>query len=106
MRWWGSTRKGDMSTIGRMSAVADVKWPFNAHMSGYPAWVIWLVVHIFFLIGFRNRIAVLASWAWTYLTFTRGARLITGDQSLPGWQDQVEAGPAPETAKEAELKKS
>jgi NADH dehydrogenase len=95
-----------MSTIGRMSAVADVKWPFNAHMSGYPAWVIWLVVHIFFLIGFRNRIAVLASWAWTYLTFTRGARLITGDQRLPGWQDHMEAGPAPETAKEAELKKS
>ena len=63
-------------------------------------------VHIFFLIGFRNRIAVLASWAWTYLTFTRGARLITGDQRLPGWQDHMEAGPAPETAKEAELKKS
>ena len=95
--------KGDMSTIGRMSAVANVQWPFRAHLSGFPAWFIWLVVHIFFLIGFRNRIAVLASWAWTYLTFTRGARLITGDQRLPGWQDQVAAGPAQGSAKAAEL---
>jgi len=85
--------KGDMATIGRMSAVAKVEWPFKAHMSGFPAWVTWLVVHIFFLIGFRNRIAVFAAWIWTYFTFTRGARLITGDQKLPGWQDQVEAGP-------------
>jgi NADH dehydrogenase len=86
--------KGDMATIGRMSAVADVKWPFKAHMGGIPAWFTWLVVHIFFLIGFRNRIAVIFSWAWSYLTFTRGARLITGDQRLPGWTEQVEAGPA------------
>ncbi len=86
--------KGDMATIGRMSAVADVKWPFRAHMSGWTAWATWLVVHIFFLIGFRNRIAVMASWIWTYFTFTRGARLITGDQRLPGWQEQVNAGPA------------
>jgi len=50
-------------------------------------------VHIFFLIGFRNRIAVFAAWIWTYFTFTRGARLITGDQHLPGWQDQLNAGP-------------
>ncbi|MFZ0394814.1 MAG: NAD(P)/FAD-dependent oxidoreductase [Terracidiphilus sp.] len=85
--------KGDMATIGRMSAVADVKWPFRAHMSGLPAWLTWIVVHIFFLIGFRNRVAVMASWVWTYFTFTRGARLITGDQRLPGWQEQVNAGP-------------
>jgi NADH dehydrogenase len=84
--------KGDMSTIGRTSAIADVKWPFKAHLSGWPAWATWLVVHIFFLIGFRNRIAVLATWTWTYLTFTRGARLITGDQRLPGWQEQVDRG--------------
>ena len=50
--------KGDMATIGRMAAVAKVEWPFKAHMSGFPAWVTWIVVHIFFLIGFRNRIAV------------------------------------------------
>jgi len=85
--------KGDMATIGRMAAVAKVEWPFKAHWSGFPAWITWLTVHIFFLIGFRNRIAVLAAWMWTYFTFTRGARLITGDQRLPGWQDRVEAGP-------------
>jgi NADH dehydrogenase len=84
--------KGDMATIGRMSAVADVKWPFRAHMSGMPAWFTWLTVHIFFLIGFRNRLSVLANWIWTYFTFTRGARLITGDQQLPGWQEQTAAG--------------
>jgi NADH dehydrogenase len=86
--------KGDMATIGRMDAVADVKWPFKAHMSGVPAWFTWLTVHIFFLIGFRNRIAVFATWVWTYFTFTRGARLITGDQRLPGWQAQIDAGQA------------
>ncbi len=86
--------KGDMATIGRMSAVAKVEWPFKAHMSGFPAWFTWLTVHIFFLIGFRNRLSVMAAWAWTYFTFSRGARLITGDQHLPGWQDQIEAGPA------------
>jgi NADH:ubiquinone reductase (H+-translocating) len=86
--------KGDMATIGRMSAVADVKWPFKAHMSGLPAWLTWITVHIFFLIGFRNRVAVMASWIWTYFTFTRSARLITGDQTLPGWKEEVNAGPA------------
>ena len=85
--------KGDMATIGRMSAVAKVEWPFKAHLSGLTAWVTWIAVHIFFLIGFRNRIAVFATWVWTYFTFSRGARLITGDQNLPGWQDQVMAGP-------------
>jgi NADH dehydrogenase len=83
--------KGDMSTIGRMSAVADVKWPFRAHMSGMPAWFTWLTVHIFFLIGFRNRLSVLTSWIWSYFTFSRGARLITGDQRLPGWDEQTAA---------------
>ena len=90
--------KGDMATIGRMSAVAKVEWPFKAHMSGFPAWVTWLTVHIFFLIGFRNRLSVFAAWIWTYFTFTRGARLITGDQTLPGWGEQVEGGSAKETA--------
>ena len=86
--------KGDMATIGRMAAVAKVEWPFKAHLSGFPAWVTWIVVHIFFLIGFRNRVAVFSQWIWTYFTFTRGARLITGDQRLPGWQEQLNAGPA------------
>jgi NADH:quinone reductase (non-electrogenic) len=86
--------KGDMAAIGRMDAVAKVEWPFKAHLSGFPAWVTWLTVHIFFLIGFRNRLSVIAAWMWTYFTFTRGARLIIGDQRLPGWQDQVSAGRA------------
>jgi NADH dehydrogenase len=85
--------KGDMATLGRMSAVAKVEWPFHGHLSGFPAWVTWIVVHIFFLIGFRNRIAVLSNWVWTYFTFTRGARLITGDQRLPGWSEHLNSGP-------------
>ncbi|MGB7265083.1 MAG: NAD(P)/FAD-dependent oxidoreductase [Terracidiphilus sp.] len=85
--------KGDMATIGRMAAVAKVEWPFKAHLSGFPAWFTWVTVHIFFLIGFRNRLAVVASWMWTYFTFTRGARLITGDQNLPGWKEQTAARP-------------
>jgi NADH dehydrogenase len=81
--------KGDMATIGRMAAVAKVEWPFKAHMSGFPAWVTWLVVHIFFLIGFRNRIFVFWTWIWTYFTFRYNARLITGDQQLPGWKERM-----------------
>lgn len=77
--------KGDMATIGRSAGIANVKWPFKAHLSGFPAWVAWLVVHIFFLIGFRNRFAVIRNWAYTYAFFTEGSRLITGDQTLPGW---------------------
>jgi len=84
--------KGDMATIGRMDAVAKVEWPFKAHMSGFPAWAAWLTVHIFFLIGYRNRFSVFVAWIWTYFTFTRGARLITGDQRLVGWQEQVDSG--------------
>jgi NADH:ubiquinone reductase (H+-translocating) len=87
--------KGDMATIGRMAAVAKVEWPFKAHLSGFFAWLTWITVHIFFLIGFRNRVAVFSQWIWNYFMFKRSARLITGDQRLPGWQDQVEAGPAP-----------
>lgn len=77
--------KGDMATIGRKAAVANIKWPFHAHWSGFPAWMTWLVVHVFFLIGFRNRFSVFRQWAWTYLTFNDGVRLIEGDQTLPGW---------------------
>jgi NADH dehydrogenase len=80
--------KGDMATIGRKAAVAKIEWPFKAHWSGFPAWMMWLVVHIFFLIGFRNRLGVFRQWAWTYLTFSDGVRLITGSQELPGWKVQ------------------
>ncbi|MGD0796251.1 MAG: NAD(P)/FAD-dependent oxidoreductase [Acidobacteriaceae bacterium] len=80
--------KGDMATIGRKAAVARIVWPFKADWSGFPAWFAWLVVHIYFLIGFRNRLSVFAQWAWTYLTLRNGARLITGSQELPGWDDK------------------
>jgi NADH dehydrogenase len=77
--------KGDMATIGRKAAVANIKWPFKGHWSGFPAWMTWLTVHIFFLIGFRNRLSVFAQWARTYLTLSDSVRLITGSQELPGW---------------------
>ncbi len=98
--------KGDMATIGRKAAVARIVWPFHANWSGIPAWLTWLAVHIWFLIGFRNRVAVFSQWAWTYFTTSRGARLITGSQVLPGWSAAPErmdlASPsAPGTAVES-----
>jgi NADH dehydrogenase len=81
--------KGDMATIGRNRAIADVKWPFKAHLAGWPAWLTWGLVHIYFLIGFRSRVVVIFEWAWTYLTLGHGARLITGTQKLPGWKQAV-----------------
>lgn len=80
--------KGDMATIGRLAAVAKIEWPFKAHWSGFMAWVTWLTIHIYFLIGFRNRARVFFQWAWTYFTFAHGPRLITGSQVLPGWDEQ------------------
>ncbi|HEY5054629.1 MAG TPA: NAD(P)/FAD-dependent oxidoreductase [Acidobacteriaceae bacterium] len=80
--------KGDMATIGRKAAVAKVVWPFKAHLSGFLAWMMWLLVHVYFLIGFRNRLGVFRQWAWTYLTLQDGARLITGSQELPGWKEE------------------
>jgi NADH:ubiquinone reductase (H+-translocating) len=68
--------KGAMATIGKAAAVADVA---GMHLSGPLAWLAWLFVHIFFLIGFRNRTIVMMEWAWTYVFNNRGARLITGD---------------------------
>ena len=70
-RYWD---KGTMATIGRNKAVADLKF---MHLSGLPAWLAWLFVHVVFLVGFRNRLLVLFQWAWAYLTFDKGARLIT-----------------------------
>lgn len=90
--------KGDMATIGRMAAVARLKWPVKANVSGFLAWVTWLTIHIFFLIGFRNRIAVLIDWVWNYFTFTRGARLIYGSEDLPGWSRQEGVEPEAQTA--------
>ena len=75
--------KGSLATIGRAAAVADFG---KIHVSGFLAWLSWLFIHIFFLIGFRNRLIVLIQWAWSYLTYERGAQLITGDTHLPGWK--------------------
>ncbi len=66
--------KGSMATIGRGAAVADVGRGF----SGWFAWAFWSVIHVMFLVGFRNRLLVMFHWAWSYITFQRGARLITG----------------------------
>jgi NADH dehydrogenase len=67
--------KGSLATIGRAAAVGQVG---NWKLSGFIAWFAWLAIHIFFLIGFRNRFLVIAQWGWAYVTHQRGARLITG----------------------------
>jgi NADH dehydrogenase len=68
--------KGTMATIGRSKAIAHV---FGLQLKGLIAWLFWLFLHVFFLIGFRNRFAVMFEWFWAYLTRERSARLITGD---------------------------
>ncbi len=92
--------KGMLATIGRAAGVADVR---GLRFSGLTAWLLWLFVHIFFLIGFRNRVAVILQWAWSYLTWRRGARLIT--DTAEQWRliadrraaAPPDAGPLPET---------
>jgi NADH dehydrogenase len=74
--------KGSLATIGRAAGIAQFG---KIHISGFIAWLSWLFIHIFFLIGFRNRVLVLIQWAWSYFTYERGARLITGSTDLPGW---------------------
>ena len=66
---------GNFATIGRKAAVVDMGW---IQMRGLPAWILWSFAHIYFLIGFRNRIVVAVQWLWAYFTFQRGARLIVG----------------------------
>ncbi len=88
--------KGNLATIGRAAAVAEFG---KIHISGFLAWLAWLFVHVFFLIGFRNRIIVLVQWAWSYFTYERGARLITGDRHLPGWDEMREEETEPTTIK-------
>lgn len=72
-RYWD---KGQLAVIGRGRAVADI---WKLHFGGLLAWLVWTFVHIFFLIGFRNRIMVMLQWAWSYVTYGRGARLITSE---------------------------
>ena len=71
--------KGSLATIGRAAAIAQFG---KVHISGLFAWLSWLFIHIFFLIGFRNRIIVMFQWAWSYLTYERSARLITGESRV------------------------
>lgn len=72
---------GNLATIGRKAAVADFGW---IRLSGFPAWLLWTFAHLWFLVGFRNRIIVFLDWAWAYATFDRGARLITERRNGPG----------------------
>jgi len=83
--------KGSLATIGRAAAVAEFG---KIHISGFIAWLAWLFVHILFLIGFRNRLLVFIQWAWSYVTYERGARLITGSTYLPGWTADQRAAAA------------
>jgi NADH dehydrogenase len=69
--------KGQMATIGRSRAVVEVG---RFKLSGFVAWMMWLVVHIYFLTGFKNRLFVVLQWAWSYLSFRRGARLIVNKE--------------------------
>ncbi len=70
--------KGSLATIGRNKAVADLN--FGIRFGGFIAWVMWAAIHIVYLVGYRSRLAVLSEWAWNYVTFYRGSRLITGVQ--------------------------
>jgi NADH:ubiquinone reductase (H+-translocating) len=72
--------KGNLATIGRGAAVADLNW---LRISGLPAWLIWIFIHLLYIVQFQNRLLVLLQWAWLYLTFDRSARLITGENPLP-----------------------
>jgi NADH:ubiquinone reductase (H+-translocating) len=72
--------KGNLATIGRGAAVADLNW---LRLSGWPAWLIWVFVHLLYIVQFQNRLLVLLQWAWLYITFDRSARLITGKSPLP-----------------------
>ncbi len=83
--------KGSLATIGRAAAIAQFG---KIHISGFIAWLSWLFIHIFFLIGFRNRVLVFIQWAWSYFTYERGARLITGRTDLPGWSGMTPSSPS------------
>jgi NADH dehydrogenase len=78
---------GTLATVGRSRAVAQFG---KLKVSGLPAWLLWTVAHIYYLIGFRNRFVVALNWAWSYLTFERGSRLITGSGARPGEQREAE----------------
>jgi len=72
--------KGNLATLGRAAAVADLNW---LRLSGLPAWLIWLFVHLLYIVEFKNRLLILLQWAYLYVTYDRSARLITGKSPLP-----------------------
>jgi NADH dehydrogenase len=72
---------GNLAVLGRAAAIADLP---GIRLSGFPAWLVWCFVHILYLIGFRNRFIVMFEWAWAYLTWQHGARLITGENGTRG----------------------
>jgi NADH:quinone reductase (non-electrogenic) len=72
--------KGDLAVIGRAAAVANI---FGFHISGLPAWLVWLFIHLMYIVEFQSRVLVFIQWGFEYLTFSRGARLITGDDATP-----------------------
>ena len=72
--------RGNMATIGRAAAVADLGW---VRFSGLIAWLLWLFIHLLYLARFENRLLVFLQWSWSYLTRNRSARLITGENPLP-----------------------
>jgi NADH dehydrogenase len=69
---------GNLATLGRKSAVAEFG---RVGLSGLSAWLLWSLAHVWFLVGFRNRVSVFLDWIWSYVTYQRGARLITGGES-------------------------
>ena len=72
--------KGNLATIGRGKALADLNW---LRLAGFPAWLIWIFIHLLYIAEFRNRLLILLQWGWLYLTWDRSARLITGKKPLP-----------------------
>jgi NADH dehydrogenase len=76
--------KGELATIGRAAAVANFG---RLRFSGYLAWVLWLFVHLMYLVDFENRLLVFVQWAWNYVTWNRGARLIAHGWSAAGRED-------------------
>lgn len=72
--------KGSMATIGRSAAVADLGW---TTLSGFFAWMAWLLIHLLFIIQFQNKILIMFQWAWNYLTFNRSARIIMQNEPNP-----------------------
>jgi NADH dehydrogenase len=82
--------KGNVATIGRGKAVADIS---GVRFHGYIAWWLWLALHLFYLIGFQNRLLVFVRWSWSFVTRGRGARLITGNERIPDPQSEPSGGP-------------